>query len=949
MTNNDDVKELFYHSLDSLLSETPAADKLILLGDFNARVGKEHEAWPQTLGKFGRGKMNSNGEMLLTKCSEHELAITNTFFNFPDKWYHSWNHPRSKHPTLLDYIITRKCDMRDFRSTRAMRGAECSTDHFMIRSKCNIKLKPPPMKKKGSTPPKKLNVVKLKKQSEKDKLVTVINENLLTPPTGTCEEQWQALKKTVYSAASGVLGKPTRKHADWFDESNEEIMELINKKNMLFHKTLAPRCTRTTKSKYKTVKSELQRKLRQMKNVWWTKKADGIQSLADRNDSKAFFASLKEVYGPKGACLDPVKSIDGSVLHTDKSKIMERWREHFSLLLNPETTVDDVAVSNIPQLPVRYHMDTPPTTEELDKAIKRTKCGKAAGPDGIPPEVWKYGGPALTEHLLQLFCNIWSTTTAEVPQDFKDAIIVTIYKRKGDRAECGNHRGISILSVAAKILAKILQFRLQTLAEDILPESQCGFRANRSTHDMIFTLRQLQEKCAEQRQPLIVTFVDFSKAFDTVHRETLWKLLSRYGCPQTFIRVLRSFHDGMTASIRCGDSCSDAFSVGHGVKQGCVLAPTLFNIFLTAVLQSMPEELGDLFIRTRSDGDLFNLRRLKAKNKTRELLIQELLFADDSALVTQSLQAMQELLTAFAEASARFGLTINIKKTEVLIQDTHNAKLNPRTVLLNGTPLAEVDKFSYLGSTISNSGSIDTEISKRIQSAASAFGKLRSRLWDQRGIHLKTKIKVYRAIIMPTLLYSSETWTTYKRHIKSLYKVQQRHLRQLMNISWKDNVSNLEVLNRAEMPSVEEMLTTCQLRWAGHVIRMEDTRLPKAVFFGELKEGSRKVGASLLRFKDVFKRHLKNINQYDNWKGKAEDRVTWRRVVTGAAAAIRERNVQLSLKRRQRRLEPAPPPTEATYRCETCDRTFKTAIGMSSHIRHRHKLLPASSSTSTDC
>lgn len=131
-------------------------------------------------------------------------------------------------------------------------------------------------------------------------------------------------------------------------------------------------------------------------------------------------------------------------------------------------------------------------------AIKRTKCGKAAGPDGVPPEVGKYGGATLRNKLLPLFCNIWSAT-AEVPQDFKDATIVTIYKRKGDRAECENHRGISLLSVAGKILAKILQHRLQSLAEGILPESQCGFRTNRSTQDTILTLRQLQEKSVEQR------------------------------------------------------------------------------------------------------------------------------------------------------------------------------------------------------------------------------------------------------------------------------------------------------------------------------------------------------------------------------------------------------------------------------------------------------------------
>ena len=297
---------------------------------------------------------------------------------------------------------------------------------------------------------------------------------------------------------------------------------------------------------------------------------------------------------------------------------------------------------------------------------------------------------------------------------------------------------------------------------------------------------------------------------------------------------------------------------------------------------------------------------------------------------------MQDLLTAFAEASKGFGLTINIKKTEVLIQDTDNKKLNPRVVLLNGTSLAEVVKFTYLGSTISNNGTIDAEISRRIQSAASAFGKLRSHLWDKRGIHLKTKIKVYRPIVIPTILYSSETWTLYRRHIKRLDMVQQRHLRQLMDISWKDHVSNFQVLERAGMPSVEEMITTCQLRWTGHVTRMENSRLPKAVFYGELKDGSRKVGTPRLRYKDAFKRHLNNINELENWREKAKDCVTWRKVVAGAADAIRRRNVQLWVGKRMRRLEKTPTHAEAAYTCDICDRTFEAAIRLTSHLRHRH-------------
>ena len=150
----------------------------------------------------------------------------------------------------------------NFRSTRAMKGTECSTNHFMIHSKYNIKPKPPPMKKKGSKLPKKLNVEKLRNQNEKEKLVTTINENLSTLSTGNSDEQWGVLKNAVYSAASDVLSKPIRKHADWFNESNEEIMELVNEKNSLFQSTLAGGYTRTAKNKYMVVKSDLQKKMR---------------------------------------------------------------------------------------------------------------------------------------------------------------------------------------------------------------------------------------------------------------------------------------------------------------------------------------------------------------------------------------------------------------------------------------------------------------------------------------------------------------------------------------------------------------------------------------------------------------------------------------------------------------------------------------------------------------
>jgi hypothetical protein len=120
----------------------------------------------------------------------------------------------------------------------------------------------------------------------------------------------------------------------------------------------------------------------------------------------------------------------------------------------------------------------------------------------------------------------------KLPQEFKDASIIHLYKLQGNRSSCYNHRGISLLSIAGKILARILLNRLNAhLERDLLPESQCGFRAGRSTADMIFAARQLQEKCQEQNVGLYTTFVDLTKAFDTVCREGLWKIMSKFGCP----------------------------------------------------------------------------------------------------------------------------------------------------------------------------------------------------------------------------------------------------------------------------------------------------------------------------------------------------------------------------------------------------------------------------------
>ena len=266
-----------------------------------------------------------------------------------------------------------------------------------------------------------------------------------------------------------------------------------------------------------------------MKDKWWKRKAEEVQGYADSKNAKLFYSSLKEVYGLSQRSAAPICNLQGELL-TDNEAINKRWSEHFEQLLNRPSSIDPSVIEEIPERPLCTDLDDLPTENEVEEAIKELQCGKAAFPDGIPPEVFKTGGQLLVKKLTEFLCMCRKDGC--LPQDLKDARIVRLYKGKGDKSSCDNYRGISLLSIAGKILCKVILNRLNThLLDEIVPESQCGFRKNRGTADMIFCTRQIQEKCKEQNKDLYILFFDLTKAFDTVSRPGLWRILPRIGIP----------------------------------------------------------------------------------------------------------------------------------------------------------------------------------------------------------------------------------------------------------------------------------------------------------------------------------------------------------------------------------------------------------------------------------
>ncbi|KAI8493113.1 hypothetical protein Bbelb_291170 [Branchiostoma belcheri] len=451
------------------------------------------------------------------------------------------------------------------------------------------------------------------------------------------------------------------------------------------------------------------------------RRMQGWETSADTGDAGTMHGLMKVVFGPRVSKTAPLKTKDGEII-TDKAKQLDRWVQHYAELYSEETPERPELEEVLQTYPEMTELDSMPEESELLEALSSLPSGKAPGQDGIPGEVLKQNKEVILPYLYKLLRQCWSD--GEIPHEMRNAKIVTLYKNKGDRGDCNSFRGISLLSVAGKAIARIVRKRLQKLAERVLPESQCGFRAGRSTVDMIFTLRQLQEKCREQCMPLYVAFVDLTKAFDTVCRTALYKVLRSIGCPPKLLQLVISFHEDMEACIQFDGSTSAHFDIKKGVKQRCVLAPTLFSIYFAALLRFAFDGSHDgIYIRSRTDGSLFNLARLRAKTKTVESLLRDLLFADDAALVSHKEAGLQGHINNLAKACDLFSLTISVKKTEVMGQGT----TVPPVIMLNGNTLKSVEKFTYLGSVMTTNLSLDQELNVRIGKAAAAYGKLTKR------------------------------------------------------------------------------------------------------------------------------------------------------------------------------------------------------------------------------
>ena len=295
-----------------------------------------------------------------------------------------------------------------------------------------------------------------------------------------------------------------------------------------------------------------------------------------------------------------------------------------------------------------------------------------------------------------------------VPVEWRNAVIVPVPK-KGDLRVCDNWRGISLLDVIGKIFARIIQDRLTTLADEVLRESQCGFRRGRGCVDMIFVARQLIEKAIEHESDFYILFVDLKKAYDSVSRPALWLVLEKLGVPPKMLVVIKALHEGMSALVRVGRDVSGEIEINNGLRQGCTLAPMLFNLYFAAMMAhwNKSSSAAGFPLHYRIGRKLVGDRTAKSRLETMSVSDSE--FADDAALYTTSRCDLETTVNEFTSCAARWGLTVSVAKTKATAVGATADRSD--VVLPNGDIIQVVPRFTYLDSAMEERGSLDAELS----------------------------------------------------------------------------------------------------------------------------------------------------------------------------------------------------------------------------------------------
>ena len=769
---NKSATERYISNLESDIEHFAKFGKIALQGDFNARTGSVDDFINLSDNDFcydnvfcfedyGLGhnqadteenstfftKRNSQdpflckrGRELLAACKNHNLCILNgrkVGDLFGKITCFRWNGC-----SVIDYAICSRDLLKDIINFKVLTSLPWISDHAPIVFELSLHRSLP------NETTEKSNLEELPKSffwDEKSKehfrtylksnnfqnLLETVDQKLSCENTDTSEilNDFYTLLNDAASEAKvkfyRYIGKPKQPHQKWFDN---ECKKAKNDLNLAAKKMSA-------NPKNSLIRLIVNTKRRAYKSLVRKRKANYIKENLDllaqqSRQPKKFWNKLNSLRNLK-------KSNHGDEFSPENllkyfSSLL--WTHREQIITEVDTHIND--------------LDRTILRKEIDAALKQCKSSKSSGLDGINKEMICAFYESHPFFLTKFFNFVLDK--GSFPNAWSVSLMVLIHK-KGPKSELENYRGISLLSSLSKVFCAIINNRLVEwgTGNNLFSMSQFGFMKGNRTSDALNILHNLIDLyCHKRNSKFYSCFVDFEKAFDRVPRDILLQKLKKLGLGGKIFNVIKSMYSGDSARIKLGDKMTNPIKINQGVRQGCVLSPTLFNLFLCDF---------ESFCANRRNCDPVEIDK--------STKISCIIWADDILLLSETKSGLQSQLESLHLYSITNLLSVNLKKTKCMCFNRKGTFIRSN-LHLNGTHLEDVNEILYLGFLVRCNGNVLHGLKNLRERASKAFFKIKYALGHQLFNNPFLSFKIFDCIIKPILLYASDFWGLYSINSK---------------------------------------------------------------------------------------------------------------------------------------------------------------------------------------
>lgn len=718
-----------YMGLKHFLYEHCSGKQIILMGDLNARTAKNQDL-PEQLDAFlecgcnfsnERSSkdhvINMKGKLVLELCEDNNLVILNGRIEGDRCGEYTYLGPSGS--SVIDYCCA---DLKALDLIESFKvGAEVFSDHMPLELNLYIGLKPEGVNTLPLLP--KLKWVLEKEPIYKNKL-QISSEEVSALPLNV-QQAGEILSGMIYAAAGYKHGNEAGNNNSkrnsysrwvyknqWFDKEcalwRTKVFKLLN----LYRKSSST----VVKSEYCKVLDHYKRLRKNKELGFYSNILDNFKNV---KDTKSFWDAAKVFKTKKFQCDPNIRS--------------EVWSNYFHNLLNTGGICDSFLYAA--PCVVDPILDREVCLDELIVVLKKCKSNKAPGPDRIPNEFYKYAPDNFLRLIVEYFNRV--KDNCSIPDAFRRSIIFPVHK-KGDISSVNNYRGISFMNVVAKLFNSLLLIRLEewVYTNNILNESQAGFRKGYSTIDNLFNLVSTVDLTLKNKgKKLYCFFVDYKAAFDNINRDALFYKLYNTGLSYKFMTVLMELYRDTTARVWCKEGLSSEFETSNGVKQGCPLSALIFALFLN----DLYEELG---------GGV----------RLSDLVIRILLYADDLVILATDPGVLQHMINNLKRYSEKWGLTVNLVKSKIMIFRRGGRLSNREQWRWGGEKIEIVNKFKYLGVTLTPRLSWKEHAVDRVSTTKFVMNNLWGSFCTNNKAPISAKWAIYNAVFKSIMGYGAPVW-----------------------------------------------------------------------------------------------------------------------------------------------------------------------------------------------